>query len=229
MAYRFDKDLEFLGQLTDEELSPLVEIITKDKDGDSRLTEELTSSDVYKHYHPQHSKYWKEIAAELQLFGGNTIASLFRGGKGVLYREFLIDVANKLKVNFNPKSSVERIEQNLLIKLFEDFYEKSPNGLQALLPELDLSLPYLKTMASATLCYQVSRMILMSSIYRPYPPIYALMPPVPTANPILGPLGWAITAGWLANSLASPAYRVIIPAVIYIASLRLQRAKNINS
>ncbi|HNE26607.1 MAG TPA: ubiquinol-cytochrome C chaperone family protein, partial [Pseudomonadales bacterium] len=37
-----------------------------------------------------------------------------------------------------------------------------------------------------------------------------------------GPIGWAITGIWTAIDIASPAFRVTIPAVIQIAALRQQ-------
>ena len=48
MAYRKDPDLEFLGNVPSAKLDPLVRILTEDKDGDERLTEELTAHDRYK-------------------------------------------------------------------------------------------------------------------------------------------------------------------------------------
>ncbi|MFC0308416.1 DUF3944 domain-containing protein [Gallibacterium trehalosifermentans] len=242
MAYRFDTDLEFLSQLTDAELEPLVDIITKDKDGDSRWTETLTTSDVYKHYYPQHSKYWQEIAEEVQLFGGNTIVSLFRGGKGVLYREILIDVANKLKVNFNKDSSVERIEQNLFMKLFEDMTAKmTSEELRALLKELDVPnsatlTPEVMTTTFITIfrtggfkSYQISlwlvNTIMKALIGRGLTiggnATLARMLAVAT-----GPVGWVATGIWTLFDIASPAYRVTVPAVICIAALRLQYQMN---
>lgn len=92
MAYRYDDDLEFLESCKDEDLKILVNHLTKDKDGDARFTEELTMNENYKKYYPQHSKYWREIAAEIQCFGGNTFVTMLRGGKGVVYKEVLCDV-----------------------------------------------------------------------------------------------------------------------------------------
>lgn len=43
--------------------------------------------------------------------GANTFATMFRGGKGVPYKEVLEDVYDKMKVNFNKDSSVETIEK----------------------------------------------------------------------------------------------------------------------
>lgn len=117
MAYRDDVDLEFLSQCSDEDLNDLVQCLIYDKDGETRWTEELSTAEAYKKYAPKHSMYWKEIAAEIQCFGGNTFATLVRGGKGVLYKEVLCDVCDKLKVNYNKKSSVDLIESNLLMTI----------------------------------------------------------------------------------------------------------------
>lgn len=117
MAYRDDGDLEFLGKLPSEDLGDLVYCLTHDKDGEVRFTEELTLSETYKKYSPDHSKYWELIAAEIQCFGANTFATLIRGGHGVLYKEVLVDVCDKLKVNYNERSSAEIIESNLLMKV----------------------------------------------------------------------------------------------------------------
>ena len=57
MAYRKDADLEFLREMESKDLHDLVEAITKDKDGDLRLTEELTTKDIYKKNYPDHAKY----------------------------------------------------------------------------------------------------------------------------------------------------------------------------
>jgi Domain of unknown function (DUF3944) len=46
MAYRPDRDLEFLGSMKSEDLNDLVFCLTHDKDGNVRLTEELTNSDI---------------------------------------------------------------------------------------------------------------------------------------------------------------------------------------
>lgn len=46
MAYRYDPDLEFLGNVSNQDIDTLVNYIIKDSDGTSRLTEELTMSDI---------------------------------------------------------------------------------------------------------------------------------------------------------------------------------------
>ena len=53
MAYKFDSDLEFLKQLNSNELNDLVDII-KGKEGDERITQDLTSNDLFKRFYPDH-------------------------------------------------------------------------------------------------------------------------------------------------------------------------------
>jgi uncharacterized protein YaaW (UPF0174 family) len=123
MAYRPDPNLEFLANMKSSDLNDLVKILVYDKDRKKRHTEELSSTDEYIKYNPDHNKYWKNIAREIQKFGGNTIANIWRG-KGVLYKEVLRDVCKKLNVNYNKNSSVKTMEDNLLMKILEDSLEK---------------------------------------------------------------------------------------------------------
>ncbi|MGX3067349.1 DUF3944 domain-containing protein, partial [Ursidibacter arcticus] len=175
MAYRYDPDLEFLGTCSSEELNDLVYLLTHDKDGETRFTESLTTNEKYKRYYPNHNLYWKEIAEEIQLFGGNSISNFVRGGKnlfdpmrmifaisgmrkslrgmeifgdndqstlaeGVLYKEVLCDVCDKMKVNYNKNSSAKQIEQNLLMKILEKALdEMEPEELEQLSKELGLN------------------------------------------------------------------------------------------
>lgn len=269
MAYRIDEDLEFLGQLSDKELAPLVDILTKDKDGDSRWTEELTSSNLYKQYAPQHSKYWKEIAAEIQLFGGNTVANIARGMRkesavpsivsglipgirvleafstakrqGVLYREVLIDVAEKLKVNFNKNSSIERIEQGLLLKLFEEMTEKmSSEQLQQLIQTLKLPVTTFTSEAitasfltifkaggfksyqlSLTIANTIMRLLLGRGL------AIGTNAMLTRALSILaGPIGLTVMGALTLLDIASPAFRVTVPAVVCVAALRAEWMAN---
>ncbi|EPM2949391.1 DUF3944 domain-containing protein [Campylobacter jejuni] len=69
MAYRYDKDLEFLKELSSPELDELVKILTHDKDGKVRFTEELTNNDLYKKHYPDHKEYIELILEEFQKFG----------------------------------------------------------------------------------------------------------------------------------------------------------------
>ncbi|PRM08013.1 hypothetical protein BV006_01158 [Haemophilus influenzae] len=236
MAYRYDPDLEFLSKCTDEDLNDLVYCLTHDKDGSKRLTEELTLSDAYKKHYPYHSLYWEEIAAEIQCFGGNTFANMFRSGKGVLYKEVLCDVCDKMKVNYNKNSPVGRIESGLISKVLEDSLEKmSPDEIRRLATELGIKntqnitkqvlLGSFQTIfrAGGFKSYQLTvivvNAVLKALIGRGLS--FAGNSAVTRAFAVLsGPIGWVITGLWTAFDIAGAAYRVTIPAVIQVAALR---------
>lgn len=96
-----DRDLQFLASCKSEDLKTLVDMMTSDKDGNVRLSEQLTNTDAYLRYYPDRLPcMWQEIANELQRFGGNTIVNVFRKG-GVRYREILQDVCRKMEVWFS--------------------------------------------------------------------------------------------------------------------------------
>ncbi|MCW1360170.1 DUF3944 domain-containing protein [Campylobacter sp. CCS1377] len=249
MAYKFDIDLEFLRELKNEELNDLVSIITHDKDGSARWTELLSVSELYKTHYPNHQKYLNLILEEIQKFGGNSLANVFRGS-GILYKEILCDVADKYKVNYNRKADTELIETNLFMKILETSLDKmSQEDIKTISQELDLRLTNFDKQAlmaslqilikqSLIIPFVINRTILMG---------IGCIPPIITGGSILagtalgrvvtiftGPIGWAITGAWTAIDLAGPAYRVTMPLVIQIAFLRqLYKAKpkgiNINS
>ncbi len=102
MAYKYDSDLEFLKQLSSNDLKDLFDVLVYDKDGKKRFTEGLMLSEEYKRHGNDYAKYAERIAEELQHYGANSFASALRG-TGVLYREILCEVCNKLKVNYNKK------------------------------------------------------------------------------------------------------------------------------
>ncbi len=192
MAYKKDKDLEFLQYCSNDQLSPLVKVLTETESGNSRLTEELTVHEHYKKHHPNHKKYWDLIAAEIQCFGGNTLATMVRGGKGVLYWEVLIDVCKKEKVEIKSDESAHRIEDALLKKLNP---HDGPSRAEA-------------EDAMQTL-------ILGTSFYATGGATAAILSTAARISPI-GVAG-LLAALWL---LSGPAYRVTRPAVLAVAVIR---------
>jgi len=234
LVYRSDKHLNFLRKADNQTLEVLVNIITKDKNGYLRDSEDLTLQDEYKKYSPNHKQYWNLIAADYQYFGGNTLVSMFRG-KGVLYEEILTDTCSTMKVNLPPKASVETKERNLLMKTLEkSLDDMSTEEKKALIKSLDLkTTSFTKEAIIAALqggiiaggfqSYQLAVTIANSIAKTLLGKGLAF-----TANATLtrglaifsGPIGWAITGGITAISLAGPGKRVTIPATIYIASLR---------
>jgi hypothetical protein len=137
----YDNDLNpLLEKASNEQLQPLVDIIT------GTFSNWLTTDETYKNHNPNHVMYADLIASELRSFGGNSFANFARtivqdvDGKlpvGPKYKEIVCDVAGQLKVNFNPKSDVTRIERAILEKILEDSLENTPdNDLKEMLEEL---------------------------------------------------------------------------------------------
>ncbi|MEO3877867.1 DUF3944 domain-containing protein [Rheinheimera fenheensis] len=236
MAYRYDEGLEFLKNISSENLSDLVYCLTHDKDGEVRYTEELTTSELYKAHNPDHSKYWEAIAAEIQCFGANTFATLLRGGKGVEYNEVLKDVCDKMKVNYNKDSSVEKIENNLLMKILTDALEKmSPEELRELAEATGVkNTSGITAQAMVGVFQAVFRAGGFKSYQLTLIVVNAIMKALigrglsfagnaaltRTMAILTGPIGWVIAGLWTAVDIAGPAYRVTIPAVIQVAVLR---------
>lgn len=242
MAYKYDEDLEFLREkeLSSQDLNDLVEAL-KGKKGDERLTEMLTTNDLFKRFEPDHKKYLDLIFEELQCFGGNTWVNILRGG-GVQYKEILCDVCDKLKVNYDKNSSTERIEQNMFMKLSMDVFSKmDKDDVKKTADALNVKeLPVGPELATYMLSafklggfksYQITT-IVVNSIWRMLfghgLRLAANATIARTLAIFTGPIGWIITALWTSWDIAGPAYRVTVPAVIQVAFLR-QTYKGIKS
>ncbi|MGJ0336764.1 DUF3944 domain-containing protein [Aliarcobacter cryaerophilus] len=236
MAYKLDQDLEFLQYMGSESLDSLVEILIRDKDGELRFTESITSNDLYKRFVPQHSNYWELIAEELQSFGGNSFVNVFRGG-GVQYKEILCDVCDKMNVNYNENSKVINIEQNLFMKILEDaMKDMSAEELKSIVEELNLKTQTYTSQAvmaamqiaikqSGFFVYKMAAIIVnavLKALFGRGLTFAGAGLMMRSISAFAGPVGWAITAVWTAYDVAGPAYRVTIPAVIQVAFLRQQ-------
>lgn len=238
MAYREDPDLEFFSKLKSEDFNDLVHCLIYDKDGGKRLTEELSYNHAYIRYSPDHAKYWPEIAGELQCFGANSLAIIIRGGKGVLYKEILDDVCDKLDVKYTKNDTVVAKENKLLMKMlmsaiekmtpeeFEKFCEDCHVPLHEaarFTPEALLALFQAVFRAGGFKSYQLT-LIIVNAIWKA---IFGTGLTLATnaaitriAAILTGPIGWAITGLWTVVDIAGPAYRVTIPGVFQVALLR---------
>ncbi|MDY5050090.1 MAG: ubiquinol-cytochrome C chaperone family protein [Candidatus Mucispirillum faecigallinarum] len=118
MAY--DADLtDLFKKCTNEDLNTIVEYITQK----GSLTESLTTSEEYKQHAPNHTEYIGKIIDEIQRFGGDAIANMFRG-KGVKYREITEDVAKHFKIKYNDNMSTSEIEQDIIATVIKQAWEK---------------------------------------------------------------------------------------------------------
>ena len=236
-----DYELDFLKTCSQEELEPLVGAIlgTDGKgniDRSGRFSSELDTNPAFMTHFPDHTKYVDEIIEEIQKYGANSIVTaFFRDGMGVSYHEVLCDVAKKMKVNFNAKQTTQRIEDELLAKVLEDAWEKlSEDDRKKLIEEagnvfgvkvggLGAGVLIQIIRAGGFKSYQIALIIvnavakaILGHGLRLAGNIYL----VRLLAVLAGPVGWILTGVWTAFDFASQAYRVTVPACIYIAALR---------
>ncbi|WP_300624622.1 YaaW family protein [uncultured Megasphaera sp.] len=219
-----DPDLDLLNTFSNDELEPIVKLITKK----GSMSQALTQNAKYKTYYPDHQKYVEAIKDELSLMGGNSVANFFRR-RGVSYREMVMDVCDQLDAPYNKKFSTEHIEHRLLEKIIEDAWKKMSQEEKAeVLQKIGNPEQGSLSMTNSTLIslfraggvasYRISLMIANSLCQSISGRGLAL-----TRNAtliglpmLIGPLGFVISA----IRVAGPAYRVTVPAVTYIAALR---------
>lgn len=232
-----DRDLFFLADCKNEDLKTLVDIMTHDKDGNVRFTEELTITEAYLQCYPHNLRnMWRNIADELQHFGGNTIVNVCRR-EGVSYRTILEDVCMKMKVYFSDFDETEVLEKSLLKKLCSDVVNKMSDAeLREMCDSLEIPTKSPKKyMIAAAIQMAIRRggaMLAHITIY-----ISRMITEVVLGRGAMivganflnkafgfftGPVGWLIAAGWAIYDLASPAYRVTVPCVVQIACMRMQ-------
>lgn len=233
IRYRDDLDLEFLQFCENYDLKDLSEILMGKSD-DTRWSEELSTDEVYKNCNGNYQKAWKQIAGELQLFGGDSIVNAFRG-HGVEYKEILCDVCGKMNVKFKKSESTLELEQKLLLKVIEKSLDKmTPEQREEFVKEIGVNVANFLTptiLAALQIAIRQSGFI----FYR-----MALITANAVSKAILGrglafglnaaltrwiaifagPIGWAITAILTVPLISSAAYRVTIPACIFISYMR---------
>lgn len=228
--YLFDKDLEFLSKCTNEELEGLFNILVYDKDGEKRISEELSNSKECKRYGRNFIMYWEEIAGELQYFGGNGIANFVRRS-GVGYEEILNDVLDKMKINYFKPDTVEKKEELLLEKVMDNILdkmsleEKKVFAKEIGIKELDLSKGAMALACQGMIRFGGVGLINLSKLIASYISKVAIGK-VATVGAtrfftvFTGPIGWTVTGMWAVFDIASPAMRVTIPATVMVSCLR---------
>lgn len=234
-----DKDLAFLATCKNEDLRTLCDILTHNEKGELRLSEQLTNSDAYICHYPEQMRLMaREIGEELRKFGSNTVMTFCKRGEADSYRTILLRVCKKMNVTVGDGDSVQMMENQLLINIYEQTTSQlSDEELRNLadevgIPHKSLSRQMLVSAIMMTLrhnAYLFARLVYYTTMR--------------IANMLLGrgimmmgmgtvcryvgmatgPIGWAALAGWTISDIASPAYRVMIPAVIMVASMRFRQ------
>lgn len=228
--------ISVLERANNEDLKTLCDIITLGKNGTPRISDSLTKTSVYKRNYPHNMPALiPGMVRELSLYGGNSMVNFFKG-EGSDFSAILRKVAKRLKVSFRESQPDEVIEGYMLQKLFDDMSENlSDEELRSMAHEFGVQpLRYSRQALVAALQMSIRRgsiyglawsmnlanVVAKQAIGRGIAVIASGTVLSRTLSILTGPVGWALTTAWTAYDIAGPAYRVIVPAVIYIAYLR---------
>ena len=232
-----DRDLSFLAHCDNGELQKLCDILTHDKDGRLRLTESLTSTEVYLENYPEKMQALAPaVANELLRFGSNSIVTSLRYNTPDSYETVVRRVCHQMGVKVGKYDNAVTMEHTLLEELCEsglksltleelrtvaDQLEIPAKGLTkqaiaaAILAAMRIS-PILFRRVAVSMTYEFLSFVIGRGVA-----VVGARSLQRSLGVLTGPLGWIILAGWTAWDIASPAYRVCIPAVIQVALMRL--------
>ena len=228
--------ISVLERADNQDLKTLCDIITLGKNGTPRISDSLTKTSVYKRSYPHNMEALiPGMVRELSLYGGNSVVNFFKGD-GADYSKILRKVAKQLKVSFRETQSDEVIERYMLQKLFDDMSESlSDEELRYMAREFGVKPQrYSRQAFVAALQMAIRRggiygmawsmnlanVVAKQAVGRGVAVLASGTVLSRTLSILTGPIGWALTAAWTVYDIAGPAYRVIVPAVIYIAYLR---------
>ena len=233
-----DKDLRFLSSCENEDLRVLCDILTHDRLGNIRITEQLTATDEYNRNYPEDMLFLvPQISNELLKYGSNTLATFWHNEPDS-YETVLRRVCKQMDVRTMEQDSVTKMERNLLTTLCQDTLNKmSERELRLLANENgipDKTLTRQALTAALLMAIRTSRAILTRIAARVIQYIVEIITirGVATAGietatravgGVLGPIGWIALGAWTVYDISSPAYRVCVPAVLQVAYMRLNR------
>ena len=233
-----DKDLRFLSSCENEDLRVLCDILTHDRLGNIRITEQLTATDEYNRNYPEDMLFLvPQISNELLKYGSNTLATFWHNEPDS-YETVLRRVCKQMDVRTMEQDSVTKMERNLLTTLCQDTLNKmSERELRLLANENgipDKTLTRQALTAALLMAIRTSRAVLTRIAARVIQYIVEIITVrgVATAGietatravgGVLGPIGWIALGAWTVYDISSPAYRVCVPAVLQVAYMRLSR------
>lgn len=243
---RPDFDLQFLQHCENEDLRILCDILMYDNEGKIRLSECISNSDEYLASYPDNMVgMWKELASELQKFGGNSILNIFRNGCGPAYEKIVYDVCKRLNVEgIDKHDTAEEMEEKLLLAISKKAIGQMTEAeIRSIMEECGIKgYDYTKAgLLAAIMALQVVNrrlfIIVINSVMRLASQILVGRGVMMVGMGILsrgigilcGPVGWALLCGWTAWDIMGPAYRVTIPAVIQVAYMRAKYQAKSNS
>ncbi|RQS90442.1 ubiquinol-cytochrome C chaperone family protein [Burkholderia contaminans] len=227
-----DKDLaDVLVPAQSEDLAVLVDILTDNGKGRLFLSKESQEKLLEaKKLEAYPEEVLALIAHLIRWYGGNTLANLYRKGKGVPYREELEDVVDHLKLRFPKGTPVVELERAVITAIFQKAWDTmSPDeraqafafvregAVPSAASQTNMSVEMLfreGELSAYRLSMGVASAMTLQVIGRGLP--FAL----PGLGALLGPVGFAVTAIWTLADLSAPAYRVTVPCVVQLAYMR---------
>ncbi len=224
--FRADEDLMFLEDVSGEDLEILAEALIYDAAGNQQWTGNLHGlfeklKESYGSDKQLYKDNWKAIAAELQLFGGDSAVNLVRR-RGVVYREILEDVAKHTDTDYDISEGIDKTEERLLRTLFgkiptlddkEEIYNTLQNkGFFPIVSLLKDPVETLKNISNTkTVAKSGGMKSLIGGLGIAAQVVSKLHPATAVASATLPILG-----------LTGTAYRITIPAVCFVAIMRIK-------
>ena len=169
----------------------------------------------------------------------HSLVNILRG-HGILYKEILCDVCDKLKVNYNKKQDIARIESYLLQKIISDSWAnmteaerkellseigvdgslKGAAGLSAIITAIKLG-GFASYRTAAVIANAIAKTLIGKGLT--FAANAALMKGL---SILAGPIGIAVNALMVIPAMTGSAYRVTIPCVIHVAYIRQKLLNN---
>ncbi|WP_313569615.1 zinc-ribbon domain-containing protein [Comamonas terrigena] len=190
------------------------------------------------------------IAQEILLFGGNTVANLYRSlfssSSTITYLELVQDVAKKVSAPFAEGDALQDIEQAVLFRIFHQALEKmSDDERKRVLADMGISsfsslrglgvgaaagsaVGAALAVAQLNVAGMVATAVSTQMIGRAVGSAAAFAGSRSAAL-LAGPIGLAVGALWTLADLSSPAYRVTLPCVVQVAYMRQKYLAALNS
>ena len=181
------------------------------------------------------------IEKEILLFGGNTIANIYRSifssSNTVSYSELVQDVAKKVGTEFSESDPLQDIEQAILLRIFMQAFEKmSEAERKRVLGDLGItSISTLRhifrgglagtTASKALSMASLNVATIVASAVSSQILGSALVAGTAFASSrgiaaLLGPIGITVATLWTLADLSSPAYRITLPCVVQVSYMR---------
>lgn len=235
-------DLTTVLQVADaEDLSVLADYITDNGAGrlslDSGINKQLSACNKHQIFTLDDRNL---IAKEILLFGGNTVANIYRSIFGsdatISYLELVQDVAKKAGANISKCNSVPEVEQAILFRYFTQAYDQmSAEERKQTLDELGIaSMEAMFTAGKSAAAGRLASIVMSKGSLR-----FAAMVANVLSQQLIGraaigsagfmaqrltvlagPVGIAVAAMWTLGDLSSPACRVTLPCVVQVAYMR---------